>query len=118
MTAAMASQQTAKLTRDVVYKNIDNEALGVDVYEPEEIRGAIVLIHGGGWFAGDKAKEEHLASRLVDEGFVVFVPNYRLAPKYLFPAGRRQSISVETAGAPTRSVGRSDWPGPRSGHRI
>jgi acetyl esterase len=72
----------------------------LDVYHrettPEEDarRAAIVLIHGGGWFRGDKSKELGLATRLVDAGYVVFVPDYRLAPDHPFPAGRDDVLAA------------------------
>ncbi len=33
--------------------------------------GLIIDIHGGGWFRGDKAKDEDWATRLADLGYMV-----------------------------------------------
>ncbi len=90
----LTSKKNTEVTRDIVYKQIGDEALRLDVYEPDESRGAVVLIHGGGWFQGDKAKDEHLASLLANESFLVLVPNYRLAPKDVFPAARTDVIDA------------------------
>ncbi|MFC6170613.1 alpha/beta hydrolase fold domain-containing protein [Loigolactobacillus jiayinensis] len=49
-------------------------------------KGIIIDIHGGGWFQGDKAKEADLAQWLAQQGYLVVVPNYRLAPAAHFPA--------------------------------
>lgn len=78
------------ITRDIVYK--DN--LKLDLYSGDNVKGAIIDIHGGGWFHGDKAKDEDLATRLAQEGYIVFVPNYRLTPAVTFPAGREDILFV------------------------
>ncbi len=51
-------------------------------------RAAILSVHGGGWQKGDKAYRpwREVCSWLASEGFVVFQPNYRLAPEHPFPA--------------------------------
>jgi acetyl esterase/lipase len=52
----------------------------LDVYHPAEPNGALLVdIHGGGWFQGDKSKEEALAARFSDAGYLVAAPNYRFA---------------------------------------
>ena len=85
---------------NTVYGEPGGVQLLLDVYHrettPEEDarRAAIVLIHGGGWFRGDKSKELGLATRLVDAGYVVFVPDYRLAPDHTFPAGRDDVLAA------------------------
>ncbi|MFG6503312.1 alpha/beta hydrolase [Microbacterium sp. P05] len=85
---------------DVRYAAVGGSPLLLDVYrrdvdeDTDAARPAIVLIHGGGWFRGDKSKEASLATRLVDEGYVVFVPNYRLAPRDPFPASRDDVLAA------------------------
>ena len=54
----------------------------------------MVLIHGGGWFRGEKSKERPLASMLVDAGYLVFAPNYREAPDATFPASRDDVLTA------------------------
>ncbi|MEL4317608.1 alpha/beta hydrolase [Leifsonia sp. YIM 134122] len=51
-------------------------------------RPAIISVHGGGWSRGDKAQPQwrNACTWLASEGFVVFQPNYRLAPSHPFPA--------------------------------
>lgn len=68
--------------------------LTLDIYEPQTIEAAIILIHGGGWFRGDKAKETALAERLMTDGFLVVAPNYRLAPEHIFPAAMDDLLKV------------------------
>ena len=47
---------------------------------------ACILIHGGGWYKGDKKDMESVAVRLADAGIAVLNMNYRLAPAHRFPA--------------------------------
>ena len=42
-------------------------------------RPAVLLVHGGGWFAGDKSRLTPTAQALAAAGFVVFNVNYTLA---------------------------------------
>ncbi|MDR1393632.1 MAG: alpha/beta hydrolase [Bifidobacteriaceae bacterium] len=52
----------------------------LDLYHPVRANGAIIVcLHGGGWWQGDKSKEEALATRLAQAGYLVAVPNYRFA---------------------------------------
>lgn len=62
--------------------------LFLDQYQPTAppIKGLIINLHGGGWFQGDKAKEADVADWLAKQGYLVIVPNYRLAPASHFPA--------------------------------
>ncbi|MDR2252949.1 MAG: alpha/beta hydrolase [Bifidobacteriaceae bacterium] len=64
--------------RDLVYGPDPRHRL--DVYHPPQPNGAmILLIHGGGWWQGDKSKEADTAARLVARGYLTIVPNYRFA---------------------------------------
>lgn len=78
-----------KITRDIIYK----EDLKLDLYSGINSKGAIIDIHGGGWFHGDKMKDEDLATRLAREGYLVIVPNYSLTPAGSYPAGREDIIA-------------------------
>ncbi len=81
----------AKVERDVTYANPDGVALKMDIYRPLVSRGllpAIVYVHGGGWYSGDKSEgiAQSVIPELVARGYVVAAVNYRLAPRYKFPA--------------------------------
>ncbi|GAK30819.1 amidohydrolase family protein [Weissella oryzae SG25] len=64
--------------------------LKVDIYQDfdnvNDNRRALIDIHGGGWWLGNKEGEKSWATSFAEAGYIVFVPNYRLAPKYLYPA--------------------------------
>lgn len=77
--------------KDVIYCNHDGVSLLMDVFRPEDMDilvPAIIYVHGGGWYSGDKTtgtgRED--IPYLVDRGFLVAAINYRLAPRYKFPA--------------------------------
>ncbi|ERL64837.1 alpha/beta hydrolase [Schleiferilactobacillus shenzhenensis] len=77
------------ITKDVVYDT--QHDLKTDLYTTDAVTAsspAIIIIHGGGWFRGDKSKEADLGEILAEYGYFTVVPNYRLAPKDLFPASR------------------------------
>lgn len=65
----------------------------MDVYYPKNNlvditkHPAIVSIHGGGWFYGDKELYRHYCMKLASYGYAVVNFNYRLSPEYKYPAG-------------------------------
>ncbi|KRM87251.1 alpha/beta hydrolase [Lacticaseibacillus thailandensis] len=76
----------ATIERDVEYDA--QRHLMTDIYPATsaQTRGTILLLHGGGWFRGDKAKEAQPAGKLATAGYQVVVPNFRLAPANHYPA--------------------------------
>ena len=46
----------------------------------------IINVHGGGYVYGNKEVYQYYAANLAQKGFVVINYNYRLAPRYKFPA--------------------------------
>jgi acetyl esterase/lipase len=72
---------------------VDGVELAMDVYFPDghttsSNDPALVYVHGGGWTSGGRTGGEGIRyiPALLDEGFVVFAVDYRLAPDYQFPA--------------------------------
>ncbi|MGH9222958.1 MAG: alpha/beta hydrolase fold domain-containing protein [Acidimicrobiales bacterium] len=78
------------MRRDVEYGVANGKRLLLDAYVPTDgssRRPAVVLIHGGGFRAGDKASFEPEARKLVErKGWVAFSINYRLDETAAFPA--------------------------------
>jgi len=79
--------------KEIVFAKRENVPLKADWYGPASTslaRGdripACIVIHGGGWYKGDKKDMDSIAARLADAGFGVMNINYRLAPSYRFPA--------------------------------
>ncbi|KRL22597.1 hypothetical protein FC98_GL002193 [Lentilactobacillus kisonensis DSM 19906 = JCM 15041] len=72
---------------DVEYDSINHQL--TDIYydgDLKQSRGAIIDIHGGGWFRGNKSKDADSSKRFVDEGYLVVTPAYRITPKAFYPA--------------------------------
>ena len=68
--------------KDVPYAEPAGERHVLDIYAPDEARGAAVVfwIHGGGWQAGDKSQVEAKPRAFVERGLVFVSTNYRLLP--------------------------------------
>ena len=78
------------VTRDVLFAAPDGHPLRLDVYEPrdaEGLRPAIVVVHGGAWFHGDKSDYAFgLHDRwLAGQGYTVFDVQYRLTGRWPAP---------------------------------
>ena len=76
----------------IVYHTDDAYLLKCDIYQPisdpksNQLRPAVIMIHGGAWRTGSKLSMLRHARRLTRVGYVVMSINYRLAPKYPWPA--------------------------------
>jgi acetyl esterase len=76
-------------SKDIQYGEADGVRLTLDVHVPDGAGPfpAAILVHGGGWVAGDKQQYiTYIFQPLTDAGFAWFSINYRLAPQYRFPA--------------------------------
>jgi len=75
--------------KDLVYGKGAGEDLKLNLGRPKETAGAlpcVVLIHGGGWAAGNKNGHDGQVRELVGRGYVSATIGYRFAPKHVFPA--------------------------------
>jgi acetyl esterase/lipase len=75
--------------KDVEYGQVDGVHLTMDAHVPDGDGPfpAAILVHGGGWVAGDKQQYiTYIFQPLSDAGFAWFSINYRLAPQFKFPA--------------------------------
>ncbi len=78
-----------ELTRDVVYGTGDDIDLHLDIARPKDITTplpCVVVIHGGGWRAGDKSNHIGHIEAFARDGFVSATIQYRFCPKFKFPA--------------------------------
>ena len=74
---------------NVVYGQAGSRKLLADLFVPKG-KGpfpAVVVVHGGGWLNGDKAKFRALAIALAERGYVTMAIGYRLGHEAKFPAG-------------------------------
>lgn len=74
---------------DVVYGKGGDVDLTLDLARPKEAKGTshcILIIHGGGWAAGQKESHDDMTWEFARRGWVAASVGYRLAPKHPFPA--------------------------------
>ena len=94
LAVAVFGTAAAAIQTDIEYGNVAGESLKLDAYVPDGAGPfpAVILVHGGGWTAGDKSggpKKGYMAPMhepLQKAGFAWFSINYRLAPKFRYPA--------------------------------
>lgn len=74
-----------------VFVTRDGQPLTLDIFQPAYQHGPIpgvIVVHGGNWQEGDNGEFRALNSYLASHDFVVAAINYRLSPKWRFPAAR------------------------------
>jgi acetyl esterase/lipase len=75
----------------------EGQELTLDIYRPGYVHGplpAVIVIHGGNWHTGDNRAFAALNAYLAGRDYVVAAINYRLAPRWPFPAGRDDVLSA------------------------
>jgi len=75
--------------RDIVYKEIDGQALKLDIYKQKDLQQAaplLVFIHGGGWKSGKKEDYRLYTLDFAEKGFVTASISYRLSGIAKYPA--------------------------------
>ena len=73
------------------------ETLTLDIFRPGYVHGplpGVLVLHGGSWQDGDRRDRIALNGYLAARDYLVFSINYRLAPKWKFPAGRDDVLSA------------------------
>lgn len=85
--ALVTKDQGSKLlAKDVSFGN--DPRLTLDVYVPTSGQGpgpVMVFVHGGSWSSGNKNPYEFVGRAFAAQGYVTFVPNYRLHPEHRYP---------------------------------
>jgi acetyl esterase/lipase len=73
---------------NTAYSKDFQEARVLDLFLPEDSnkKGIVIFIHGGNWQNGDKNQWQEVAEYFCQNGFLTASVNYRLAPKWNFPA--------------------------------
>jgi len=88
-TAVAEDAANIEFQRDVQYGTGGGEPLHLDLARPvglDEPAPGLVLIHGGGWMAGNKGTYASLIKKCAAEGYVTVSVGYRFTPKHRFPA--------------------------------
>ncbi len=94
LSLVICSSAQAGLTKDVEYAKVDGVGLALDAFVPDGPGPfpAVIMVHGGGWSHGDKSGGINkgwmvpMDEPLSHAGFAWFEINYRLLPKYPYPA--------------------------------
>ena len=116
-----------KAELNIVYGHTPEQELKMDVYRPTsggDKLPACVLVHGGGWVAGDKERFTPLAIGLAQRGYVVANIEYRLGPVAKYPAAVQDcnlAIRFVRAEAPRFGIDPNRigaWGGSAGGHLV
>ena len=82
---------SAPVTRTTeVYATPAGVPLSADIYRPNSPPPhlpIVLVVHGGSWRGGDRAEPAALNRYLAAHGYLVVSIDYRLAPRFRFPAG-------------------------------
>lgn len=73
----------------LVYAKVGERELQLDLWAPNGVREAlpaILCLHGGGWFKGERGSMANLARALAARGYVTVTISYRLSGEAKFPA--------------------------------
>jgi acetyl esterase/lipase len=75
-------------TRDLEYRRADGEPLLARLYQPKGSGPfpALIEVHGGAWAGGDRLNNAPLDAALAKSGIVVLAIDFRMPPKYRYPA--------------------------------
>ncbi|MEX1381761.1 alpha/beta hydrolase fold domain-containing protein [Lutibacter sp.] len=75
--------------REIIYKEIGERKLHLDAFynKSEQLKPAVILVHGGGWKSGNKSHMEPLAQKIASKGYACFTVEYRLSIEAIFPEG-------------------------------
>jgi acetyl esterase len=78
-----------RVERDLRYRPTDDPFHTMDVYMPTKVARpmpVVLYVHGGGFAMLSKDTHRVMALSYARRGYLVFIINYRLGPKHLFPA--------------------------------
>jgi len=90
-TGSLDAARKGSIKKDITYCTVNGFALKMDIYFPPQASApwpVVIYVHGGTWTSGDK---DHIqtfrdSTGMKDDSFLYVSINYRLAPKYKFPA--------------------------------
>ena len=87
----IATGDTVQSALNVVYCQVGNRPLSLDVFYPEqqyfnEKLPAVLMVHGGGWHSGNRTMHWPMAQKMAARGYVVFTVEYRLSTAATYPA--------------------------------
>src|SRR5436309_4526622 len=86
--APALSQPGVRIESDIMYATTERVSLKLDAYLPTAPgpHAGVIVIYGGGWYLGSRGWDRELGVALAEAGFVAFGVDYRLAPRFTYPA--------------------------------
>ena len=94
------------VTKDIVYAPgvVEPKQQSLNVYAPKDAKNApvVIFVHGGGWTRGDRAEVGGQPKLFNEAGIILVSVDYRLSPKYIYPAHAKRAKPIEntTGNAP------------------
>ena len=91
--SAVSYHDQVRVVSDLAYGATDRQKL--DIYQPKRPAGqsttgqsnpVVIFVYGGSWQNGSKAGYGFIGHSLAQAGYTTVVIDYRLAPKYRYPA--------------------------------
>ena len=82
------------IKNNIIYDQ--NHQLATDIYFPNDTTTntkILIFWHGGGWFRGNKESVKEFGISFANAGFMTFIPEYRLAPKHIYPAAHNDALT-------------------------
>lgn len=83
-----------RVETDLAYGDDARHRLDVYVPQAQAPHGVLVFLHGGGFLRGDKGERANVGHAFARDGYLVVLPNYRLAPSHRWPAGALDVAAV------------------------
>lgn len=87
--AAEGQEAKVRVERDIVYGQADQMELRLNLALPAKGSSpfpAVICIHGGGWYQGQRQDMDAMTELLARRGYVAATVSYRLVPTARFPA--------------------------------
>ncbi|MDR6551777.1 alpha/beta hydrolase [Paenibacillus qinlingensis] len=77
-----------EIIRDISYSDHFTEYRKMDWFIPlkPSKQTALLFIHGGGWYKGNKEQWHDVCAHFASEGYICATASYRLVPQFRFPA--------------------------------
>lgn len=83
------AQEEIRVINDIPYVIDGHNTQILDIYlpsNPDSLVPIILMVHGGGFIAGDKSEMQGASEHYASLGYAIISPNYRLAPEFTYPS--------------------------------
>lgn len=88
--ALVLALQTQEIENNVVYREIEGQAMMFDIYRPADLAPRptplVIVIHGGAWVSGARGDMGSMCEAIAAQGMTAATVSYRLAPRFRWPS--------------------------------